>query len=105
LRRIRRAVFVALLVAPSCNVFQAGRNRPATALTDREFVDLYVALARATSPGDKQRILEQHGTTREEMKAFIGAYSNDLPALSVVFDSVVARLGMQPGMEVPLLPR
>jgi hypothetical protein len=103
LRGIRCAVFVALVLS-GCNVFQGGPNRPATALSEREFVDVYVALARATQPAQKQQILQRHRTSRKELEQFINAYSNDLPALSVVFDSVVARLGMQPGMEVPALP-
>lgn len=102
MRRIRCVVLVALFLS-ACNVFQSGR-RPATALSEREFVDVYVALARATQPAQKQQILQRHRTSRKELEEFINAYSNDLPALSVVFDSVVARLGMQPGMEVPALP-
>jgi hypothetical protein len=103
-RRIRCALFVAPFFLPGCSVFQGGRDTGDTALSDREFVDVYVELARARQPAEKQQILQQHGTTRKEMEAFINAYANDLSALSVVFDSVVARLGMQPGMEVPALP-
>lgn len=105
MRRSRCVLAVALFaVAAGCNVFQGGRHRPATALSEREFVEVYVALARAAQPEQKQRILEQHGTSRKELHEFINAYSNDLPALSVVFDSVVARLGSERGVEVPALP-
>jgi len=94
----------AFLLATACDVFQGGRQRPSTPLTEREFIEAYVALAKARSVEEKRRILEQRGTSEQELKAFIQAYARDLPALSVVFDSVVARLGMQPGMEVPALP-
>ena len=104
MRSLRCAVFVALFAVAGCNVFQGGRHRPGTALSEREFVAVYVELARATQPEQKQRILERHGTSRKEMQDFINAYSNDLPALSTVFDSVVARLGSVRGMDVPALP-
>jgi hypothetical protein len=98
-------VLVALLAAAGCNVFQGGRHRPKTALSEREFIDVYLALAQATRPEQEQRIFRQHRTSRKELQAFINAYSNDLPALSAVFDTLVARLGMQPGMEIPILPQ
>ncbi len=104
MRRLLCAVFVALFALAGCNVFQGGRHRPGTALSEREFVAVYVELARATQPEQKQRILERHRTSRKEMQDFINAYSNDLPALNTVFDSVVARLGSERGVDVPALP-
>lgn len=93
-----------LIVVSGCSVFQPGRDRPKTALSKREFVDVYVALARAKDPATRQRILQQHGTTSRELEQFVEAYTDHLPELSAVFDSIVARLGMEPGMEVPALP-
>jgi hypothetical protein len=104
LRISRYTLVVVFLLAAACDVFQGGRHRPRTPLTEREFIEAYVALANARSVEEKRRILEQRGTSEKELQAFIQAYADDLPALSMVFDSVVARLGMQPGMEVPALP-
>ena len=104
LRGLRWVVVVALFAVGGCNVFQGGRHRPAVALSEREFVDVYVALGRATTPEQKQRVLEEHGTSRKELQMFINAYANDLSALSAVFDSVTARLGAERGTDVPALP-
>ena len=103
MRPVRCAVFVVLLFS-SCHVFQGGPSRPDTALSEAEFIDVYVALARAAQPEEEQRILRQRGISRKELEQFVHAYSNDLTALSAVFDSVVARLGAPQGMEIPSLP-
>ena len=98
-----RYVALSLVVClGACDVFRGGPSRPKTALSEREFVDVYVALAKATTPEAKQQVLTQHGTTEKELAAFLRAYADNLPALSAVFDSIVARQGMQ--TEVPMLP-
>lgn len=95
---------LAAFILVGCDVFQGGPRHANAPLEEREFIEVYVALAQARSVGEKQRILQEHGTSEKELKAFVQAYANDLPALSMVFDSVVARLGMRPGVEVPSLP-
>jgi hypothetical protein len=92
-----------LVLVPGCDVFRGGSPRPKTTLSQREFVDVYVALAAAQTPGAKAQILKQHGTSEKELQQFIQAYSVNLPALSEVFDSVVARQGLQ--AEFPSFPR
>ena len=96
-------LLLVILVGSGCELFQGGRPRPRTSLSQREFTDVYVALAAAQTPEQKAQILKQHGTSEKELREFIEAYSLNLPALSEVFDSVVARQGLQ--AEVPSFPR
>ena len=97
---IRIGATVLLILVAACEVFR-GPGRPDTALSEREFVDVYVALGKARTPEAKAQVLKQHGTTEKELAAFLRAYTEDLPALSEVFDSIVARQGMQ--SEVPVM--
>jgi hypothetical protein len=85
-------------------VFRGATGRPKTTLDEREFVEVYIALSRATTPQAKAQVLKQHGTSEQELEEFIKSYLNDLPALSSVFDSIVARQGAQQS-GVPVLPR
>lgn len=98
---MRRLLFVCVLLLASCDVFRAGSSRPSTALSPREFVDVYVALAQATTQAEKARILRKHQTSEKEMQAFISGYAKNLPELSAVFDSVLAR---QSGEGPPTVP-
>ena len=98
--RVAAALLVVLVGA--CEVFRGGAGRPKTALSEREFVDVYVALGKARTPEAKVDILRQHGTSQKELEEFMRAYANNLPRLSEVFDSIVARQGVQ--TEVPRLP-
>lgn len=100
----RAAALLLVFVITACEVFRGATDRPRTALEEREFVEVYVALSRATTPEAKAQVLKQHGTSEEELEEFTKSYLNDLPALSAVFDSIVARQGAQQP-EVPLLPR
>jgi hypothetical protein len=98
-----------LLVLPigACDVFRGGDPRPKASLSEAEFVEVYVALSRATQPEEKARILKQHNTSEKELQEFVRLYTRNLPALAEVFDSVVARLGVQPERrfrDVPGLP-
>jgi hypothetical protein len=99
---IRAAALLLVVVVSACEVFRGGAARPRTAQSEREFVDVYVALSKAQTPEAKRQVLIQHGTSEKELEAFMRAYAANLPALSAVFDSIVARQGMQ--TEAPVLP-
>ena len=101
---LRAAALLLVFVVTACEVFRGATGRPKTTLDEREFVEVYVALSRATTPEAKAQVLKQHGTSEEELQEFMKSYVNDLPALSSVFDSIVARHGAQQP-EVPVLPR
>lgn len=98
---LKGITIVLVLVLASCDVFRGGDPQPKTTLSEREFVDVYVALTRANSPQAKDSVLKKHGTTLREMEAFVRAYTVNLPALSTVFDSVVAQLGPQGPPDLP----
>jgi hypothetical protein len=89
----------------ACDVFRGGDPRPRTKLSEREFVDVYVALAQVPTPEEKARVLKQHGTSEKELHAFVRAYSRNLTALSTVFDSIVARQGVHAEPQFRNLPR
>ena len=100
----KAAALLLVFVVTACEVFRGATGRPKTTLDERTFVEVYVALSRATTPEAKAQVLKQHGTSEEELQEFMKLYVNDLPALSSVFDSIVARQGaQQPG--IPVLPR
>lgn len=90
-----------VLLFASCDVFRGGDPHPKTSLSEREFVDVYVELTRARTPEAKDSVLKKHGTTQRELEAFVRAYTANLPALSTVFDSVVARFGPQGPPDLP----
>ncbi len=92
-----------LIMIAACDVFRGGDARPKTTLSQREFVEIYVALSRARTPDAKAEVLKENGTSVKELEAFMQAYSSNLTAISEVFDSVVARQGLQ--TDVPALPR
>ena len=100
---LRAGAVILLILMPACDVFRGGSRRPKTNLTQREFVDVYVELSKARTPEAKSGILKQHGVTQKELEHFVAAYADNLTAFSEVFDSVVARQGLQ--TEVPALPR
>jgi hypothetical protein len=98
---LRGAALMMVLVVGGCDVFRGASGRPRTELSEREFIEVYVALAKAHTPEAKAQVLKQHDTSEAELKAFMQAYTNDLPALSAVFDSIVARQGT-PEPELPM---
>ena len=107
LPRMRKLLLliVVLATASACGQIPLGNKRKTTGLTDREFVEIYIKLARAHSLEEKERILKQHGTTKKELEAFVRANVDDLPALSEVFDTVVARIGApKEEYPIPVLP-
>ena len=75
-----------------------------TGLTSEEFVEVMVALReaeRAVMQEDsaqelfvrrKAEILERHGTTEEEIRAFVTAAARDLPRLEAIWDEISSRL-------------
>ncbi len=101
---------LAVVLFGACDVFQDRDRRPNTQLSDSAFIEVYADLFRARTEEDRQAVLEQHGTSPEELKAFVRAYSRNLPALSAVFDSIAERTGSEPERRIlreqpPALPR
>jgi hypothetical protein len=94
-----------LATANACDQLPIGGKRRATRLTDAEFVEIYVKLAKAHSVAEKQSILKQHRTTEKDLEEFVRVNTRDLAALSTVFDTMVARIGA-PKEEppIPVLP-
>jgi hypothetical protein len=98
-------LIVVLATASACGQLPFGNKRNATRLTEREFVEIYIQLARAQSVAEKETILKKHGTTRAELDEFVHANIDDLAALSEVFDTVVARIGApKEEYPIPVLP-
>ena len=104
---VKAATLLLVIVIGACEVFQGASGRPRTQLTEREFIEVFVALGKARSVDEKAQILKQRGTSEKELQDFMQAYANNLPALSAVFDSIVARqgAGSEGPMDVPRLPR
>jgi hypothetical protein len=105
--RMRKLLLLIAVLATvsACDQLPFGNKRNATRLSDREFVEIYIKLAKARSLPDKERILKQHGTTKAELEEFVRANVDDLPALSEVFDTVVARIGApREEYPIPVLP-
>ena len=81
------------------------KKKDASPLSNREFVEIYTKLVRAQSIPEKERILKEHGTSKAELEEFVRANVHDLPALSEVFDTVVARIGApKEEYPIPVLP-
>jgi hypothetical protein len=97
-------LIVLLATTSACDRLPFGKTGKNTRLSDKEFVEVYVKLAQATSPEEKARILQQAGTSAEELEEFVKVYLDDLPALSQVFDTVVARIGNSREQDLPALP-
>lgn len=82
-----------------------------TGLTSEEFVEVIVELReaeRAVLEEDsaqemfvrrKTEILERHGTSEEEIRAFVAAASRDLPRLEAVWEEISSRLRRAGGPE------
>jgi hypothetical protein len=87
-------LLVAAAVSLSC------RREPAAPLAQETFVEVMVALRRAsTESADqadfearKQVILERAGVTEDELRAYARRASRDARALSDAYDSISARL-------------
>ena len=104
---VKASALSLVLLISACDVFQGASGRPRTELTEREFIEVFVALGKARSVDEKAQILKQRGTSEKELQDFMQAYVKNLPALSAVFDSIVARqgAGSEGSMDVPRLPR
>lgn len=89
---LMRLLLLALCLITACDVFRGSTRRPRSELTPEEFIEVYVALAHARTPADRERVLKQHKTTGKALHEFVQAYSHDVPRLSATFDSAVARL-------------
>ena len=86
-----RILLLVTVVLIGCDVFRAGS--PQTRLTREQFVQVYVELARANTPSDRQAVLKKHKTSEKEMQDFVEAYTAaDLAELSAAFDSALAKL-------------
>ena len=94
---MRRAVLAALALA-----LAAGCDTPASegGVERDEFVAAYVALRRATIAGElyparRDSILEAHGTSEAELRAYIERHADDPAALAdtwrAINDSIAAR--------------
>ena len=100
-----RFVLLALMLFSACDVFRAP-GLPKTRLTQEEFIEVYVALAKANTPAEKERILKEHGTSQKELEAFIQAYTADVSSLSAAFDSALSRMSTSAeGPEGASIPR
>jgi hypothetical protein len=98
-------VLLIVCLLSGCDVFRGGDPRPRTKLSEREFIEVYVALAQVATPEEKARVLKRHGTSQQELQAFVRAYSRNLNALSTVFDSIVARQGVHAEPQFRSLPK
>jgi hypothetical protein len=89
---LMRLLLLALCLITACEVFRGSARRPRSELTPEEFIEVYVALANARTPVERERVLEQHKTSEKALHEFVQAYSHDVTRLSATFDSAVARL-------------
>ena len=104
MRRIIGIVIVVVFAA--CD---RGPSAPVGGLTDRQFVELYVALRNAHTTARNPEefaeleaaILRKAGATRESMKQFIDAHSQDLTLMATVWDSIRTQLDRTPFVEQP----
>lgn len=98
----RLAALLAVLATLGCGRGEA--TGADTGLTSQEFVEVIVELReaeRAVMEEDsaqemfvrrKAEILERHGTSEEEIRAFVAAASRDLPRLEGVWEEISGRL-------------
>jgi hypothetical protein len=98
---LRRMVLIGLVAVSGCDASASG---PSSGLTDREFIELYVALRdaqnRATSPEEfervKQNILAEAGAKPESMQQFVREHRTDIKRLAAVWDSIRIRVDQSP---------
>ena len=81
-----------IVVITGCDAFLGSASRPKSELTPDEFVEVYVALAKARTPAERQQVFKQHKTSEKALHEFVQAYSRDLPRLSATFDSALAKM-------------
>ena len=99
-----RILLLTILLLAGCDVFRAGS--PQTRLTREQFVEVYVELARANTPSDRQAVLKKHKTSEKELQDFVQAYTADLSELSATFDSALAKLATpSSGIQTDAEPR
>lgn len=93
---MKRIILALALVMSACNA-----NDGAFGAEDEQFVETMVELRRAalTAGTDTARfealrraVLEEHGVTEEELRAYVAARTDDLDHMATVWDSVAARL-------------
>ena len=94
-----RILVVLVVLVAACDVFRAGD--PKTELTQQQFVEVYVELARSNTPSARQAILKKHKTTEKALQDFVQAYSGDVRQLSTAFDSALARLAAPSSGQLP----
>lgn len=96
------AAALAVLAALGCGRGEA--TGADTGLTSEEFVEVVVELREAELAvmeedsaqemfvRRKAEILERHGTSEEEIRAFVATASRDLPGLEAVWEEISGRL-------------
>jgi hypothetical protein len=92
--------FVLALACAGAAACDRSASRPDGGITDEQFVDAVVELRRAGAEVKsaaefaprKAEILRRHRVTEKELQDFARTRSRDLDAMSVVWDSVEARL-------------
>ena len=101
---LRRTVLIALIAAAGCSP-NATSESP-SGLTDREFIELYVALRdaqnRATSPEEfeqlEQMIFQEAGAKSESMLQFVHEHRTDIARMAAVWDSIRIRIDQAPAV-------
>lgn len=89
-----------LWLGAACSPGPEPAPAPDTAMSREAFVDVYVALQRAAlgsaqgvaAPSQRDRILEEHGTTEDAMLNFAEVHGGDAAFMNEVWDEVHQRL-------------
>lgn len=103
---LKGIVLLALLPAIGCST--GASSTASSALTDREFIQLYVDLRAAQDSTTsieqfeqaKQKIFEEAAATPESMLQFVTDHRDDLSRMASVWDSIRIRIE-----RVPDVPR
>ena len=80
---MRKEMLVLLLsvAIAGCDYIRGRNSIPRTALSEDEFIEVYVELARTRDPETRDSILKQHGTSERQLKAFGGSAHTSTVAL------------------------
>ena len=101
-RALRVSVVLLVIAVQGCGRGEA--TGAETGLTSEEFVEVMVELReaeRAVMQEDsaqerfvrrKAEILERHGTSEEEIRAYVATAAQDLPKLEAVWEEISSRL-------------
>jgi hypothetical protein len=98
--RLNHSLVVLLLAAVNFGCVAAGPDAPASGLTVKQFVDVYVALRRAQSTARspvefeaaKQKALQQARVREQDLEAFIAEHASDVGMMADVWDTIGNRL-------------